>query len=188
MERQIFDGEYLRRLATGDAETERHFTAYFSEHLRIKLRSRLRSAELAEDIRQETFLRVLRGIRQSRSVEQPERLGAYVNAVCNNVMFESFRAQNRYQAVPEDFPEQADRAALASETLVTEERKRQVRAILDELPEKESRLLRALFLEERDKDDLCREFGVDREYLRVLVHRAKNRFRVVLTRRHGSAA
>jgi hypothetical protein len=30
---------------------------------------------------------------------------------------------------------------------------------------------------------VCREFGVRREYLRVLLHRAKSRFRVLLTRR-----
>jgi len=38
-------------------------------------------------------------------------------------------------------------------------------------------LLHAIFLEEKGKDEICRDFGVDREYLRVLLHRAKERFR-----------
>jgi RNA polymerase sigma-70 factor (ECF subfamily) len=33
-------------------------------------------------------------------------------------------------------------------------------------------------MEEKDKDDVCREMGVNREYLRVLLHRAKQTFRV----------
>ena len=44
----------------------------------------------------------------------------------------------------------------------------------------------AMFLEERSKDEICREFGVDREYLRVLVHRAKNRARVILVKQLGA--
>jgi RNA polymerase sigma-70 factor (ECF subfamily) len=34
-------------------------------------------------------------------------------------------------------------------------------------------------LEEKEKDGVCRELGVDREYLRVLVHRAKDKFKVL---------
>ena len=34
-----------------------------------------------------------------------------------------------------------------------------------------------VFLEERDKDEICRSFSVERNYLRVLVHRAKEKFR-----------
>ena len=37
--------------------------------------------------------------------------------------------------------------------------------------------LKAIFFEEKEKDEVCREFGVDRGYLRVLLHRAKQSFR-----------
>jgi RNA polymerase sigma-70 factor (ECF subfamily) len=40
-----------------------------------------------------------------------------------------------------------------------------------------------VFLEERDREDICREFGVDREYLRVLLHRAKQVFKVEYLKR-----
>jgi hypothetical protein len=38
-------------------------------------------------------------------------------------------------------------------------------------------LLRAVLLEQKDKDAVCRAIGVDRDYLRVLLHRAKDKFR-----------
>ena len=66
---------------------------------------------------------------------------------------------------------------MIQESFVNESRKKIIRDMLDEMPEKERRLLQALFLEDRDKDEICSEFGVDREYLRVLLHRAKNQFR-----------
>ena len=52
-----------------------------------------------------------------------------------------------------------------------------VRRVLDGLAERDRSLLRAVFLEERDKDEVCTELGVDRDYLRVLLHRAKASFR-----------
>jgi RNA polymerase sigma-70 factor (ECF subfamily) len=54
-----------------------------------------------------------------------------------------------------------------------------VRQILNEMPQKDRNLLRAVFLEEKEKDTVCREFGVDRNYLRVLLHRAKDKFKVL---------
>jgi RNA polymerase sigma-70 factor (ECF subfamily) len=38
-------------------------------------------------------------------------------------------------------------------------------------------LLEWLFFEEREKDEICRTLGIDRNYLRVLLHRAKQRFK-----------
>jgi RNA polymerase sigma-70 factor (ECF subfamily) len=34
-----------------------------------------------------------------------------------------------------------------------------------------------VLLEERDKDEVCAELGLSRDYLRVLVHRAKQSFK-----------
>ena len=69
MERQTFDSEYVRRLIDGDHETERNFVDYFDELLTLKLRSRLRSPELVQDVKQETFLRVLNTLRQRGGLE-----------------------------------------------------------------------------------------------------------------------
>ncbi len=61
--------------------------------------------------------------------------------------------------------------------MVEEEERTQVRSVLSELPEKDRKLLGWLFFEEKDKREVCRAMQVDREYLRVLLHRAKQRFR-----------
>ncbi len=177
MERHTFDSEYLRRLAEGDQETERHFTEYFGELITIKLRSRLRVPHLVEDAKQEVFLRVLSTIRRPGGLDNPESLGAFVNSVSNNVLFEMYRSQSKFLQQEEfqaDIPgEDPD----AESVLVTEERRAKVRETLSSMTPKDRELLRWIFFEERDKDEVCRELGVDREYLRVLLHRAKGRFR-----------
>jgi RNA polymerase sigma-70 factor (ECF subfamily) len=71
----------------------------------------------------------------------------------------------------------------ADAAIAGEEERTQVRSVLSELPEKDRKILRWLFFDERDKADVCRTLQVDREYLRVLVHRAKLRFRTDYLRR-----
>ena len=61
--------------------------------------------------------------------------------------------------------------------MVTDENQSRVRSLVAELAPKDRRILKALFLDERAKDSVCEEFGVSRGYLRVLLHRAKERFR-----------
>jgi RNA polymerase sigma-70 factor (ECF subfamily) len=62
-------------------------------------------------------------------------------------------------------------------SLISKEFMDKVREMLAKMKPRDRDLLRAIFLEEKDKDAICREFGVDREYLRVLLHRAKERLR-----------
>ena len=180
MERQAFDQDYVTRLTDGDPETEAHFTRYFGELLVIKLRSRLRSPQLVEDARQETFLRVLNVLRKKGGVQHPERLGGFVNSVCENVLSEFFRAGSRFQQVPENAVEPADEARDAESAYITEERKAVIRQVMTKLAESDRAILRKVFLEEQNKDEICRELKIDRDYLRVRVHRALSRFRSAL--------
>jgi len=177
MEFQSFDQEYVRRLTEGDRFVENDFTAYFSELLLLKLRRRLRSPELLEDVMQETLLRVLQTLRVKGGLQHPERLGAFVNSVCNNVLLEHLRSERKYNTRGEDAPDIVDVRIDLDAPLVNLDRTRQVKQVLDGLSDKDRKLLRMIYFEERDKDEVCRELGVDSAYLRVLVHRAKTRFR-----------
>ncbi len=185
-ERKVFDKDYVDRLTQGEPETETHFTQYFGTLLLIKLRSRLRSAQLVEDARQETFLRVLNALRNKGGIQHPERLGAFVNAVCENVLSETFRAGSRYQQVPENAVEPADETASAESQVLSEERKSIIRRVMVSLAHPDQQILRKYFLEERDKDEICREMGIDRDYLRVRLHRALARFRNALQKQTNS--
>jgi RNA polymerase sigma-70 factor, ECF subfamily len=173
VQRQAFDAGYLQRLAQSDPETERDFTEYFSELLTLKLRSRLRSADAIADVIQETFLRVFHALRQRR-IDTPEALGAFVNSTCNNVLFEVYRHESRITEPP---AEEASSEAGPDAVLASEEQRRDVLQILSAMPDKDRQILRSLFFDEREKNEICRNLGVDRGYLRVLVHRAKSRFR-----------
>jgi len=174
---ESFDESYVERLQAGDFRTQEHFVAYFSELIQLKLRSRLHSPQAIEDVRQETFTRVFAALRGGK-LRQPERLGSFVNSMCNNVLLEHYRASSRDSSLDDE--EQQDFPATNVDVLGTIAAKQmgeKIREILEEMPERDRRLLREVFLEERDKDAVCSDFGVDREYLRVLLHRAKQSFK-----------
>lgn len=173
-----FDQAYVERLCSGDYRTEQHFVAYFKELIQLKLRSRLHSPQAAEDLRQETFARVFAALRSKQGVRQPERLGAFVNSVCNNVLLEYYRSSTREAPAPEDeVADYADPSVDIFGAISHKQTQERVCRLLDSMPERDRRIIKEVFLEERDKDEVCRDFGVDRDYLRVLIHRAKQSFK-----------
>jgi RNA polymerase sigma-70 factor, ECF subfamily len=180
-----FDAGYIEGLCAGDLQKQEHFVGYFTELLHLKLRSRLQSRQAIEDVRQETFARVFTTLRKD-GLRQPERLGAFVNTVCNNVLFEHYRASSRSESLDEDDrPELPASGANAHDLAAANQLKAKVREILADMPPRDRGVLKAIFLDERDRDDVCREFGVDGEYLRVLLFRAKQNFKAEYVRRMG---
>jgi len=173
-----FDAAYIENLRAEDIATQDHFVRYFTALLQLKLRSRLRSPQAIEDVRQETFVRVLKALRTEGALRQPDRLGAFVNTVCNNVLFE-------HSLDEEGQPELPAKGASAYEEASAKQITVKVREVLLGLPVRDRMLLKAVFLDERDRDEVCKEFGVDREYLRVLLYRAKKDFKVEFLKRVG---
>jgi RNA polymerase sigma-70 factor, ECF subfamily len=184
-----FDAAYLESLRSGDARTEEHFVSYFGELIQLKLRSRLSSKEAIEDVRQETFVRVLTLVRSANGLREPDRLGAFVNSVCNHVLLEHYRSKNKTESFLDDDAEASlvnhDPSALS--LLETKDAQRIVRQILRELTDRDRLLLQSVLLDERDKDEVCAELGITRDYLRVLVHRAKQSFKSFYISRLGDS-
>lgn len=172
-----FDKAYVERLRGGDPPTEHHFVSYFEQLLRIKLRARTLPSDKVEDLRQETFIRVIAAVRREGGVRQPERFGAFVNSICNNVLMEHYRNSGKNQSMDDTHFEIPDKLLDLDGMLVTKETCNRVRLILKGMPKRDGDLLRAIFFEERDKNSVCKEFNVDRDYLRVLLHRAKDKFK-----------
>ena len=172
-----FNEDYVRRLLEGDRFVQDHFTTYFDELVYVKLRVRGQTREAIEEIRQETFARVLAALRQKGGLHHPERLGAFVNSVCNHVLLEGFRNGTRHSQMSQGENEPPDSRIDLDAPLINQERRLLVERVLAELPKRDQKLLRMIFLEEVDAAEACGRLGVGEGYLRVLLHRAKSRCR-----------
>jgi RNA polymerase sigma-70 factor (ECF subfamily) len=173
-----FDDDYVRRLRDGDRLTEDHFVSYFTPILRIKVRSRLRSPEAVDDVVQETFFRVFKALRgPGGGIRNGHSFGAYVLAICNNVIFEWNRGDKKTQPIDDDDLVKLITLENSEDELIKEQRRTCVRRVVSTMDTRDRNILEAIFFKETPKATICEEFGVDQGYLRVLLHRAKEKFR-----------
>jgi RNA polymerase sigma-70 factor (ECF subfamily) len=186
VEFHLFDADYVRRLAEGDPATESHFGAYFERFIFLKLRSRRVTPEMIQDVRQETMLRVLKALRQGAGVTHPERFGSFVNSVSHNVLLELTHKNSKHSQMDDDSPEPFDDRVDLDASVITEERKRMVADVLDELAVKDREILRLVFFEDMDRTAICARLKVDLDYLRVLLHRAKAKFQTAYVKKHST--
>lgn len=178
MKFQAFDALYLERLQSGDCVTEQHFVQYFTALIELKLRRRLRSRSAIEDVRQETFARVWAALRSGQGIRQPQLLGSFVNSVCNHVLLEHYRRAAKELPTGDDLAINiADPRPIGTDIISDRQMREKVRDILRRLSEKDCLLLERVFLSECDKDKLCRDMGISRSYLRVLLYRSRRSFR-----------
>jgi RNA polymerase sigma-70 factor, ECF subfamily len=184
----MFDAGYVRRLTAGDPATEAHFASYFGKLVSLKTKARRIAPDLADDVRQETLYRVLSRLRRGPGVSVPERFGAFVNSVCNNVIFEVSRQRTRETSSSDLTSEPADDHVDMDSSLISVERKRLVEGVLNELGKRDREILRLVFFEDLDRKEICRKFNLKADYLRLLLHRAKAKFEVAYVRRQRSTS
>lgn len=141
-----FDQASLERLRSGDAETERLFDSHFSGAIRLAMRRRLRSRALVEEIRRESFLRVLNFLRSDRGLERPEMLGAYVHSVSISVMAEMLRTSSRHPPLPEVHQD------AHPDDSITPQRRQRIKHAFEQFSAAERRTLRAAFFDEPGAD------------------------------------
>ena len=131
-----------------------------------------------EDVLQETFKRLFTHFRSGKSLNNPASLPAFVHVVCQNVTLEMLRFHRRHENFEENAPEPLDPGPDPENQAVASERREGVRKLLGQLPAKDQELLRRL-LDGQDREAVCKALRVDRAYLRVLLHRALERYKAL---------
>ena len=125
-----------------------------------------------EDVVQEALARFLTACRDHR-IRNPKSLGAFLSGTCNHVISEYRRRLWRESTEPLFRPPtvrpEADWLELADS----------VSAALAELSDRDGLILRAFYLQEKDKDEICKSFGINDNQFRVTLFRAKERFRKI---------
>ena len=149
------------------------------EHLRLKLRYKVlyhvgHNCPDAEDLVQETLTRFVRAEQQGHIRNNSAEFGAFVNGVCRNVILE-YRRRMRREPLAD--PEVPLRDASVRPDAEIFEMRQAIDHGLAELAERDRMILRLLYLEGKDKEDICREWKMTDAQFRVVLFRAKERFR-----------
>jgi RNA polymerase sigma-70 factor (ECF subfamily) len=146
--------------------------------LRLKLRYKVlyhvgHNCADVDDLVQESMTRFFRA-EQRHAIRNTEEFGAFLNGVCRNVILEYRRKARREPILDPDTP--IPDAGVRPEADILEMRQA-IDMGLAELAERDRTILRCLYLEGKDKEDICKEWGMSDAQFRVVLFRAKERFR-----------
>ena len=152
------------------------------ERLRLKLRYKVlyhvgHNCADVDDLVQETLVRFFRA-EQRKIIRNTDELGAFLNGVCRNVILEYRRRIRREPAIDPDTP--IPDAGVRPEADAFEMRDA-IDNGLKELAERDRMILRSLYLEGKEKEAICKEWKMTDAQFRVVLFRAKERFRRAYT-------
>jgi RNA polymerase sigma-70 factor (ECF subfamily) len=156
----------------------------FSEEDLEKLRPRVRfkvSYDVGffcpdiDDIVQEALMRFMVATRDEK-IQNPAAVGAFLNGICRNVVSEYRRRNLRDEPMPEVVPEPPGKSIPEAELF---ELRQAIAKGMEQLSERDRRVLRAFYLEEKSKDEILKQTGMTDENFRVVLCRAKERFRAI---------
>jgi RNA polymerase sigma-70 factor (ECF subfamily) len=147
----------------------------YRDRLRLFAARRLRDRAAAEDVVQETLQTILEALRAGR-IRESAALAAFAFETARNFCMHRGRSQSREGRALERLaispPPQAPDALTA---VISDERRRAVRAALDRLSDEDRRLLSMTYMDTRDSEDIGRELGLSAGAVRVRRHRALKR-------------
>lgn len=150
------------------------------DRLRLKLRYKVlyhvgHNCADVDDLVQESLARFFRA-EQRQLIRNTDEFGAFLNGVCRNVILEYRRRMRREPIADPDLP--VPDAGVRPEAEILEMRD-SIDHGLAELAERDRLILRALYLEGREKSEICEQWGMSDAQFRVVLFRAKERFRRV---------
>jgi RNA polymerase sigma-70 factor (ECF subfamily) len=128
-----------------------------------------------DDIVQESLARFLVAAREEK-IQNPAAAGAFLNGVCRNVILEYRRRNMRDEPMPEVVPEPPGHAIPEADLF---ELRQAIAAGLEQLSDRDRRVLRSFYLEEKSKEEILKQTGMSDENFRVVLCRAKERFRAI---------
>jgi len=178
------DASLAERIRHGDRSAETDFVRRFERGVRVLVRRHTRPGEsMIDDFVQEVLWVVLERLRAG-DLRDPDALPAYLRTTIVHVTTAEYRRRaTRGETVSPESLERIPGGADPAEQVRTRQLALQMRALLAELPVARDReILARFYLEERSKDEVCAELGIDGDHFRRVVHRARERMRELLVR------
>jgi len=179
-------GELSRRIREGDVSAESELIRQFEPGLRVLLRRRTGGDHgLLQDLVQETLLVVLQRLR-GIGIDDPHKLAAFAAQTARNLAIASLRKAERQKTDVDS--EATDRNPDSGQSIDGKtadlEAALAVRALLRELPQPRDRLmLKRFYLDDDDKEIICRELDLTEAAFNQALSRARRRFRQILEER-----
>lgn len=168
------DIELVSRIRQGDATAEAALYEKYSSRVYFLALSELRSRDDAEDVRAETFLRVIQALRQDK-LRKPAALASFIVGFALNIIREQNRAGSKVQPLAEEEYEMADNRSLEA-AFIDKDVNRSIEEAARSLKPRERDFLRMYYYEEMTKEEISRALGIKEDRLRLIKSRTLKKF------------
>lgn len=165
------DSELLTLVAAGDREAFRRLVDLSDRLVTSLIIDRVGPREEVQDLRQEVFFRVYKGL---ESLRDRKKFKSWLRGICRNVVREFWTARSRHHAAlaethdPEAPPEE-DAEAVTIEFVVSKG--------LQTLPDRYKEVLRLRYFARMNYDDIASTLGLTYMAVDGLIRRAKARLK-----------
>jgi RNA polymerase sigma-70 factor (ECF subfamily) len=171
----LTDTELVANIQNGQSESESALYEKYSARVYYLALRESKSAHDAEDVRAETFLRVLLAIRGNQ-VRSPAALPGFIVGVTRNVLRELYARRNQAAAAAGQNVTEA--AAPSHEKLfLDQEAQRAVMSVIERLKPRERAVLRMHYYEELPTEEIAERAAIAPERVRLVKSRALKHFR-----------
>ncbi|MBU3020915.1 sigma-70 family RNA polymerase sigma factor [Aestuariibacter sp. A3R04] len=173
--------ELIDRIVHGDKQAEKQLIENYYQGLLFILYRQTDTFSLAEDLVQDTFVIVIRKLRNG-DLRNPDALASFIRQTGINTLIAYRRQQARRQT---ENTEHADAFESEQESLLQQVQKQNnvdlVRRLLAQLSTKRDKdLLTRYYLYDEDKQTLCEEYALTTAHFDRVLFRARQRLRALI--------
>jgi len=171
--------DLVSRILRGDGKAEAEMIQRYSRPLRYLLRRKTRDLQLVEDLLQETWTVAVVKLRE-KGLEDPGRLAGWLTGIANFQASNAGRKESRQRTMVNSnivdlIP---DESSNPFRQVSRAEASENVRKMIDDLDTKRDReILKRFYVQEEDKDSICRVLGLNRVHFNRVIHRARQRLK-----------
>jgi RNA polymerase sigma factor (sigma-70 family) len=169
-----FTEAYVARLRNRDSATWQHFQNFFRPRIAAKIRAKF-PWDLAEELSSEIILAVIESIDRGEP-RDPSCLAGYVFSICHNKMLEAWRKIGKENVVEFDFESLRENARNPLQQSIGLEETRKIQKVLGKLKKKDRDVLVAIHYYGQDRDEVCKQYGITRDHLKMILFHARQRF------------
>ena len=169
--------DIVSRIRLGESEAEAALYEKFSARVYFTALSETHSKDDAEDIRAETFLRVIQALRADK-LRSADSLPSFIVGFTLNVIREHIRQKYRADSL-EDYEYDMAGDGSLEQAFLDAETSHALQEAARQLKPREQQFLRMYFYEELPKEEIARKLGINEERIRLIKSRALQSFREI---------
>ncbi len=167
--------DLVSKIQQGDSAAEAALYEKFAPRIYFLALSELHSKDDAEDIRAETFLRVIQALREGK-LRSADSLPSFIVGFALNIIREHMRHKYKTDSL-EDYEYDVASEGSLENVFLDAETSRAIEAAVQKLKPREQEFLRLYYYEELPKEEISARLGIKEERLRLLKSRTLQAFR-----------